>query len=209
VAWQIDDRECWPATLDASELQAHPPNAWLHAFLLRIPGRKRMTVADLGGDDGERLGFLADHFGEVVALATTSGQSARALTSPERARVRVHRVDPTDLGRFASRFDIALAIDVIKPRTQTCDRILPQIYRSLVEGGILMATFPAAPRIGGPVRLRLSSDDPPRERHDIHEVELQYRLRRAGYQGLRMQRLTEPGSGRVILACVAARRAHN
>jgi len=92
---------------------------------------------------------------------------------------------------------MAVAVDsIVAPSVPELDLILGRVSAALVEGGIFLATFPAA--VSGEARAA-----------SLHEVELQYRLRRAGFQGLRLRRFgREPGLAETILS-MAVRRACN
>ena len=117
---------------------------------------------------------------------------------------RVVSLDPTSGGCDPSfstqRWDVVVAADSIGvPSVQQLDAILERISAALVEGGVFLATFPATvsgePETSGP--------------RTFHEVELQYRLRRAGFQGLRLRRFRrEPRVAETILS-MAVRRALN
>ena len=92
-----------------------------------------------------------------------------------------------------------LAVDTIEP--SRLRELLPVIHASLVEGGVLVATLTARPTDGKPCEMI----GPP-SADGVHEVELQYRLRRAGFQGLRLRRFR--GDQPTVL-CMAVRRALN
>jgi len=199
----------WPVT-EIDTLRPPVSSELLHEFLLAIPGRERMTVADLDCGTGKRLSFLASHFSRVVALSATTEREGRARLSCPDAEVSFRCAGLNDLAAFGASFDVALAVEPIRATIPAeVDRIFEQARGTLVEGGLFVCCLPAAPRIGGPLRLRLSSDTEPDESRRFHEVELQYRLRRAGYQGVRIRRLRAPESADAVLFCTAVRRASN
>ena len=136
---------------------------------------------------GAQLPFLAAHFGRVVTF---------------------RRRDLRDLTPFRGSFDVALAIDsILGSLPQDVDRILRQIHNSLVEGGVLLSTFPAVHPIGPPFRMRLGAEAAGIER--FHEIELQYRMQRVGFQGIRVRRFEARDDRPATLFCIAARRANN
>lgn len=108
------------------------------------------------------------------------------------------------------RFDVVLALDsILGPRLADFDHLLVQLYGSLREGGLLVASFPAVPRgevAPRPFRLE-GSREPSGEMLRHHEAELQYRLTRAGFQGIRLRRFVASESD--TLLAVATRRALN
>ena len=126
------------------------------------------------------LRWLPDHASRVVSLDPTSG-----------------RFDPSVSTR---RWDVVVAVDsIVAPNVLQLDAILERVWAALVEGGVFLATFPAT------VSGEPDTSDP----RTLHEVELQYRLRRAGFQGLRLRRFRrEPGVAETILS-MAVRRACN
>jgi len=180
VPWATED---WNGLLsgDPAECEGGCDGA-LRSVLHRIPERERMSVALVGPADPVRIGYLESHYGSVSAL-------------------------PADLGGgLDRRFDLILATRPARSEGGL-DELLERIHRRLVEGGILILTLPAASTMGGMIELRLDEGRPKCDR-PIHEVELQYRLARAGYQGTRIRRIADEQAGSTILA-MAARRASN
>jgi hypothetical protein len=96
--------------------------------------------------------------------------------------------------------DVLVAIDAFAPG-KLPDGIV-RARKLLVEGGVLLMTAPARARDERPFPLNGIPD------RAWHELELQYRLRRAGYQGLRIRRIDGDDDGQQLLA-MAVRRAHN
>ncbi len=107
------------------------------------------------------------------------------------------------------RLDVAIALGSISAsRLSDFDRILIQIRHSLVEGGLLLATFRAAPKSTIARAMLLDGGDETPAPTEFHEIELQYRLQRAGLRGAAMRRVAEP-EGYETLVCRAVRRADN
>jgi hypothetical protein len=103
-----------------------------------------------------------------------------------------------------------VAVDsILGPRDADIDRVFDQIHRSLVEGGVFLSTFPAVSRRSGPYKMRINEGEDVTAPHRFHEIELQYRLRRAGYRGVRIRRFRADEERAETLLCTATRRANN
>jgi SAM-dependent methyltransferase len=206
-----------PNNWDAWRLHAPPEDDWasfpeqaLRSAVERIPGRRGLTVADLGCGDGRLVPFLADRYARVVAIDYAPASLAEARKRHARENVTYRRRDLRELTPFRGAFDVAIAVhSIVGPRRADVDRILRQVWRTLHEGGLLLALFPAAARVGEPVPLVLDGAHDGPEPLSFLETELQYRLRRAGFLGVRIRRFeagdTLPGT----LLARAARRAAN
>jgi hypothetical protein len=153
----------------------------LRTILLKIPDRRTMKLAVAGECDPSRIGFLETSYGSLTAFP------------PE--------VDRPD----QARADVVL---VVRPSDADGrpDDLFSRAHRHLREGGLCLALLPAAARIGGPIRLRLDGTGPGWHT-GIHEVELQYRLAKVGFQGVRIRRMRDL-EGSMLLA-MAVRRASN
>lgn len=174
--------------------------------LLQIPRRESKSVADLGCREASLTRFLASHFADVTALDYEPATLFRNRSESAGPNVTFRRRDLKDLTPFRNRFHVAVAAESITgPSTSDVDQVLSQIWNSLVEGGVLVATLPAA--VDSVVPVTLASADPHRPRGPFHEVELQYRLRRACFQGVRIRRI-ENETGSMLLA-LAVRRGLN
>jgi SAM-dependent methyltransferase len=124
--------------------------------------------------------------------------------------VEFRRRDLRDLKPFRSVLDVAVAVDsILGPRDTDIDRVFDQIHRSLVEGGVFISTFPAVSRRSGPYKMRINEGEDVKAPHRFHEIELQYRLRRAGYRGVRIRRFHGDDERAETLLCTATRRANN
>ena len=176
----------------------------LHArlALLEVDQQVLQPQAYAASERG-RLGWLE------VGVAE-AGHVALARRECCAKNVTFRRRDLRDLTPFRNRFHVAVALDsIVGPGTADVDRILGQVRRSLVEGGILLATFPAAPRTGKPVLMKLRNDRPTTEPLTFQELELQYRLRQAGFQGIRIRRFPDRSGEPACLLALAVRRACN
>jgi len=212
MPWGPEDWDAW--TLYRRTESERPPlqDEILRDMLAKLPGRRRMTVADLGCGRGSLLPFLASHFRRVVAVDYAPATLAAARGTAAGLGVEFRRRDLRDLTPFRNRLHVAVAVDsIVGPRRADVDRVLEQVHQSLVEGGLLLATFPAAPRSGPPrpVALEgLGEDGDGEGPLRFTEAELQYRLRRAGFRGLRIRRFPG-GPAPDGLLCLAVRRANN
>lgn len=211
MIWGPDE---WDAfTIDGAADEDLPPPAGADAvvdLLRHLPGRRRMTVADLGCGKGDWLPFLTRHFAHVVAIDYAPATLALARRAHGDDRVVFRRRDLRDLTPFRGAFHVGLLLDaLVGPKVEDVDRVLAQVHGCLVEGGLLVATVPAASRRGGPVPMRLAGhgEGPPVPR--FNEMDVQYRLRRAGFLGIRILRIVgKPGRPDALVA-VAAKRANN
>lgn len=155
----------------------------LRSVLDRIPDRRQMSLGLVGYVDAARMGFLESHYGTVSLLPPVDRPNGSAR-----------------------RYDLVLAARP-RPSEGGLDGLLERIHRRLVEGGILILTLPAATTMGGMIELQLDGGRPTCA-HAIHEVELQYRLHRAQFQGERIRRVADEIQGSTLLA-MATRRASN
>jgi hypothetical protein len=155
----------------------------IERWLGRLTQREHKVVADLGRGLGARRPLLSARFGEVCELDHLDG--------------------------CEQRFDAVVAFDSIRgPRLTDFDRTLVSIRRSLVEGGLLLATFPAAPKETIARAMLLDGGDGTPLPAVFHEIELQYRLQRAGLRGAAIRRAADRDD-RQMLVCRAVRRADN
>jgi SAM-dependent methyltransferase len=210
MLWGPDDWDTWTSTRAASGAPSTRSEIILDT-LKKLPGRKRMTVADLGCGRGSLLPFLVEQFGRVYAIDYAPASLAEARRAHPGLGIVFRRRDLRDLTPLRGRLHVALAVDsIVGPRAEDVDRILEQVHQSLVEGGIFLATFPAASRSGPPVAFPLPAARAEGERAPgFTETELQYRLRRAGFRGVRMRRLSAGSDAPERLLSVATRRASN
>jgi SAM-dependent methyltransferase len=210
LPWGPED---WDSRLLRDETDFHRSSALHEAIeeiLFRVPGRETKTVADLGCGLSQQLPFLATHFKRVVAVDHAPACLARARDGAEDIDVEIRRRDLRDLEPPRGRVHVVVALDSIPGRCpDEVDRIFLEVHRSLVEGGLFLSTFPAVPRSAGPYEMRLGETDDATTPHGFHEIELQYRLRRVGFQGVRMRRFLADESGSETLFCRTVRRANN
>ncbi len=211
MLWGPEDWDQWALRGSPREVSPTRARDAVVETLSRLPGRSRMTVADLGCGRGSMLRFLASEFEKVVAVDYAPASLAFARRDSTGLGIVFRRRDLRDLTPFRRTFHVAVALDsILGPRAEDVNRILEQVHGSLVEGGLFLGTFPAAPRRGGPVPLSLGRDSeasPAPIR--FTEMDLQYRLRRSGFTGAKLRRFPD-GSGRDdVLLCIAVRRANN
>ena len=210
MLWNPED---WDAVLARTEkLRSHGPAPLtaLHEALEKVPDAERKTVADLGCGSGALLPLLADRFGHCVAIDYAPQTLARARKSCSGGAVRFRRRDLRDLTPFRNSFHVAVAVEsIVGPRLEDIDRMLEQVRRSLVEGGRFFAVFPAMQRQDPPRPMRLAGHDHRVEVLCFHEVELQYRLTRHGFQGIRLRRVRDEDAGLDKLLATSTARANN
>jgi hypothetical protein len=153
-------------------------------LLAGVPGDLSSVAVSIGGVSGELHDCLIDRFSRVVTL------------DPRADSLELH----------PARFDVAVAIDCLAAGDPL--RLLDATRRSLVEGGIVLATLPAMPESDAPFEMCLGDDRALTGEIRFHEVELQYLLHRVGFQGARMRRISDEWSDERLLF-MAVRRANN
>lgn len=113
-------------------------------YLDALPGRERMTVADLGCGIGNLLPFLCERFREVVAVDFSAKMLRRARRNCAHKNVRFVRRSILDLSCFADRFDVVVSVNsVLSPRLDEVDRALASMASTLKPGGTLAGIFPS------------------------------------------------------------------
>ena len=192
------------------EEDATPAEASLLELLSRVPRRRLKTVADLGCGTGRLLPFLAREFGKVIAVDYAPASLALARRVCVGRDVTFRRRDLRDLAPFRNSLDVAVAgRSIVGPGLEDVDRILAEVRGSLVHGGVLAAIVPATEAGETMIPMRLAGDPDGPEMIGFHEIELQYRLRRAGFDGVRIRRFDASQGRPGALLCTAARRADN
>jgi len=204
-----EDWDRWLEEQDGPRLALPETIFEIERWLGRLPARETKTIADLGCGLGTRLPLLAAKFGKLIAVDYAPAGMARLRRRYHNLGIEFRRRDLRDLCPFYGRLDAAIAIDsIVGPRLSDFDRILVQIRRCLVEGGLLLATFPAAPKSTIAKAMLLDGGDGTPAPPEFHEIELQYRLQRAGLRGAAIRRVINR-EGRESLVCRAVRRADN
>ena len=180
------DRGGWFREERAGRIPSRGPMELVQQLLARLPGRASKTVAHIGPAPLARLRTLATDFERVVVVGRGLG----------------------DLTLLETRVDVVLAEGTLGRRDPAAlDAALEQVLRCLSEGGLLAATFPASPATGAARAMLLRDRAPLPSTLELHEIELQYRLRRCGFAGVRIRRLDSPQGP--CLLCLAVRRANN
>jgi len=190
-----DQAEHWSRVADAYETEfvdpylpeVHNP---LPAALEPLAGDGSLAAADLGCGVGPLLPLLAQRFQHVHAVDFADGMLARAR---ERCaglgNVEFLRCALTDLAPLAGRVDVAVAVNsLVLPDVGDLDRALGQIHAALRPGGHLLGIVPAMDAVHydfafGEFRYRGI------EQHFWQPFEVKYRLRRAGFRGVRLRKV--------------------
>jgi SAM-dependent methyltransferase len=210
TVWGPDDWDAWIVSARDDEGPDPVEAEFVHDLLTGIPGRRSMTIADLGCGRGDWLEFLSRHFGQVVAVDYAPVALAAARRSCREAGIIFRRRDLRDLAPLHGCLHVALALEsVLGPTVDDVDRVFSEVHACLIEGGLFVATFPARPAKGKPVPMPLAGFPAPHGPLRFSEVDLQYRLRRAGFRGVRIRRIAAGVVRGDLLLCVAARRADN
>ena len=204
MTWGSDDWNCWIRQDRYGRPSAPAQFDLLHEILANVPGRENKTVAHVGRPDASCMQFLSAHFSGVALI-----DDALERVSPLRPAPEV-----LETGSACHRFDVVLAVETLaRPVLEDLDAVLERVRGFIVEGGLLLATFPAAPRESVAREMRLRSDDSHSSSTRFHEIELQYRLRRARFRGVRIRRILGETVSQATrdesLLCMAVRRANN
>lgn len=202
-AWALEEARVEEAVAPAEAVA-------LLEILEGLPGRKGMTVADLGCGRGTLLPFLAARFRNVVAVDYAPASLAVARRACRQRRVIFRRRDLRDLTPFRKTFHVAVAVEsILGPRPEDVDRMLHEIHGSLVDGGLLLATVPARAAVGGAVPMALGAHARFDGEQHFTETDLQYRLRKAGFAGVRFRRFAGSAARPDMLLAMAVRRGNN
>jgi len=204
VTWGSDDWNWWNLHDRHGRPSAPEQFDTLREILANVPGREIKTLAHVGRPDASCMQFLSAHFSGVALI-----DDAVERVSPFRPASEV-----LETGTACHQFDVVLAVEtLVRPVLEDLDAVLERVRGFIVEGGLLLATFPAAQRESVAREMRLRSDDSHPSSTRFHEIELQYRLRRARFRGVRIRRILDENVSRETrdesLLCMAVRRANN
>ena len=117
----------------------------VHEILAGIPGREIKTVAHVGRAGASCLQFLSAHFAGVVLIDEAVERVSRHWTEPETLATgsSLRTLDP--IRPSSDRFDVVLAVETLaRPTLEDLDVALERVRGCVAEGGLLLATFPAA-----------------------------------------------------------------
>jgi len=177
MPWQPEDWSEWPVKRWVASYRDDAVVQAVREILLRLPERERQTVLELTRGPSAWTTFLESRFARRLEVDLAATRAAE----------------------LPGGCEVVLAVDTIG--VDDLETLLPRVHASLVEGGVLLSTLAAS----RPGTARLSMIGPA-SGPGIHEVELQYRLRRAGFQGLRLRRFRGDDD---TMFCMAVRRALN
>lgn len=214
MTWGGDDWNWWIRTDRHGRPSAPAQFELLHEILAGVPGREIKTVAHVGRAGPSCLQFLSAHFAGVALIDETVKHVSPLWTAAEalEAETSLQTLDP--IQPSCHRFDVVLAVETLaRPALEDLDVVLETVRACVVEGGLLLATFPAARQERVAREMRLRGDDEHAVSPRLHEVELQYRLRRAGFRGVRIRRILDESDPTATagesLLCMAVGRANN
>ena len=113
-------------------------------YLDGLPGREKLTVADLGCGIGNLLPFLAERFQRVVAVDFSPKMLCAAQENCTHENVQFCRQSLTDLSVFQEQFDVAVTVNsVLAPSLDVVDQTLREMAATLKPGGMLAGIFPS------------------------------------------------------------------
>ncbi len=199
----------------------------LWSALAAVPDAEHKSVADLGCGTGPLLPYLAERFGQVIALdfAPAMLEAARQRLGQSAAdRVNFLERPIHDLADFAGQVDVAVAINsLVMPDVRMIDRSLRAIRASLRPDGQFVGIVPSLDAISYHTMLLMdqaidqglepkeaenfASLNVERRRYDfvfgrfhfqgIHQkfwqpFELEYRLKKAGFTTVTLQKVLYP-----------------
>jgi hypothetical protein len=128
----------------------------------------------------------------------------------QRTVVELTRRDLLDVEPLPDGISLVILLDAELDLASACGRqTLERIYSALSEGGLLVATFPAVVADGARIEMPLCDAGRRSPSCALHEVDLQYRLFRTGFQGIRIRRFSADAQQPEMLLCMAIRRANN
>jgi len=189
VPWKAED---WSPWLAAQRAGTNPQQQIVHALreiLRKIPSSNRRTIIDLSRGDGVSSAFLDRN---------------------ELPEFDILRCDIADFKQVAGGVDLIVLVNAELDLVSVSGRTaLERIHCSLKEGGLLVASFPAVIANGTQIELRLGETGHSPQSYALHEVDLQYRLFRTGFQGIRIRRFKADDEQRESLLCMAIKRANN
>jgi hypothetical protein len=180
MPWDSEDWRPFEPTGAARESHRPPHVEALQELLLRLPDHAHRLAAHLERPAPGLAPFLDEHFRRVVRFG----------------------VPPRGLTQFQGSFDLVVAVDALGGASPEA---LARVHAALAEGGLLVGTAVATASGDDPLELRLARGLPAR----VHEVELQYYLARAGFQGLRIRRIAADLCFAERILFMAVRRALN
>lgn len=207
MSWGVDDWELWSSWTPTERGRSRSVQDWVADLLRRLPDLERRRLADLGSSLSATLPATAARFAEVVAVDRPGVLRTRTPATRDGLGLPHGGCSLAQLANGGRRYDAAVAIDSwCEAGRADLDLVLRSTWCGLTEGGIVLVSVPARRDRRRPFTMALGAadgDEPGR----YHELELQYLMSRAGYQGVRIRELGE-GVDRALVA-MAVRRALN
>lgn len=115
------------------------------AVLARLAAPGGRVVADLGCGIGPLLPFLAEHFGQVLAVDFAEGMLARAVERCSGlANVTFFRRSLSELSDLPGPVDVAVAVNsLVQPDLAELEKCLAAVHALLRPGGTFVGVVPA------------------------------------------------------------------
>jgi SAM-dependent methyltransferase len=113
--------------------------------LEKIPNARDLTIGDLGCGTGPLLPWLAERFGQVVAVDFASGMLAEAqIRCKSRKNIVYHQLTFDELGKLPMRLDVAVTMNsLVSADVGLLDRALVGMCSVLKPGGRLLGIVPS------------------------------------------------------------------
>jgi ubiquinone/menaquinone biosynthesis C-methylase UbiE len=118
----------------------------LFAALDKIVAPKSLSVADLGTGRGDLLPLLSERFKQVYAVDFSADMLAIAKDKHKKlSNITFIQADMRTLAEHGLLVDVAVAVNsILHTSPRQIHQTLQEIHRSVKEGGLLLAIFPAA-----------------------------------------------------------------
>lgn len=205
-------RHRWDSTIQLYGGDERPTSqniaAQVESWLARLDAPQGRVVADLGAGLSQSFAGLRSRFADWFVIDPSARRVAELRTLPELSTCEMRRRDLRDLVPFHNRLDAILAVGSIGGRQLAdLDRMLLEMRRCLREGGLAIGSYPASPKATIATAYLIDRGDTPTP-ESMHEVELQYRLQRAGLRAVTIRRI-EDAEECEWLVFRAVRRADN
>jgi len=205
-------RHRWDQTIQLYErdeaLAPHGITDQVESWLTRLHDPASRVISDLGGGLSHAFAGLQSRFAEWIVVDPSARKIAELRNLPELTGCQLRRRDLRDLVPYHNQLDAILAVGSIGGRQLAdLDRMLLEMCRCLREGGLAIGSYPASPKPTIATAYLLDQGETPTP-DSMHEVELQYRLQRAGLRAVTMRRI-EDGEECEWLVFRAVRRADN
>ncbi len=194
----------------------------LYEYIEKFEGKNKSAI-DIGTGIGNAIPHLAGRFSDVVAIDISETMIEVAKKNHKFGNLSFFVRDARNLEEFYDKFDIAVAVNsIIVPSLKDIEKMISEIYKTLKNGGKLLAVFPAMESILYQAMLVhesaleetgsekeaaeaaleevgeqgfdfiLAIDKQGFEQKYFYRFEIQYRLKKAGFKHIRIRKVYYP-----------------